>query len=194
MRVFAWALACWSVGAAAADECDPESVVSYWTAKRCEDGGYARANQPYVDAYNRANQELREASATALQLNQQRAFLLEREAELTRWEEQINQMEARLSSSKGSAADIAQQLRIMRDQLIARGELDLTAINGELAKRPRDPHLMSRKELIERLLKTLADIVIPSSPIDLIPLKKPWNTIRTAVQTFFAIKENWFDT
>lgn len=173
-----------------ASECDPFAKHGFFSAKKCEDGGYDLDINTSRDELRQSQQSLIKEQERLESLEKRMSFLIQLDAQVSAWSEEMHIIDNSLDTH--SAQQIADNLKKLKDELIAQNNHDLNFINEELRKKPNDPNLNKLKVIIERVLNTVIDIVIPSSPLDLIPLKKPWSTIRSAINIYIAIKENWF--
>jgi hypothetical protein len=179
------------VNNAFADECDPFARHSLFSAMRCDsNGGYDKHNSKYVDAIKLAEQSLIKDQEMLDELEKRRKFLLQMELQFSNLVDEITSIESGLSELPSK--QFANKLKIIKRDLIARGQLDVGYIDNMLKKYPNDPMLVRQKTLTTKIINTILDIVIPQSPLDLIPLKKAWKLMRAAYGAYDAIKDNWF--
>lgn len=166
--------------------CDPYQTHGWFSALECEQGGYAEHLKCLMNEQKSELKKLGEQEQISITLTEERNYLKKRERELMELSNKLDRIESGIHQEISKISGI-------RSQLISFINSDIARLNEKLKKHPTDQRLRNKKSTLEKLLNTVLDIVIPSSPIDFIPLKKPWKALKLAIDAYFAITKNWFD-
>jgi hypothetical protein len=191
-RKFLLFSAIYPVSRAVARECDPNEISSLFSALRCQNGGYEKFNQEKRNSI--ANQEKsleilrRQRDEAQSELN--RLQVLNRNLDV--WLVALNSIE--LSVGRNSALVESQRLERLKESMKSHGLFELAQVNRALGVDAKNPRLLKRKSNLERIRDTLVDLIIPSDIFDIIPLKKPWRTLKMVWDLFNAISDNWFES
>ncbi len=171
--------------------CDPESVKnSLLDAIRCGSGGYQNYNQKIEDDVNFIKRSIEAEELKQFRIEYERRHLAKLDEELKVWEKEIERIGKEIISNPSKKT--ALELETLRQSLVIRGSFDIRRLDDEIRRNPSNEETKRMRTILQRIVDSLIDAVIPQ-PWDLIPLRKPWKTIRSAINAYQLFKEHWLE-